>query len=79
MKKITIGMKYLDLKNALELSKISEVQEQITSRCKLIEQMVGKLYPSILWDEVCKLNGYASILRRKIQQKNEVTNQSKDD
>ena len=34
---------------------ISEIEEEITIRLKLIDNMVGNLYPSILLDEVAQL------------------------
>ena len=45
----------LDIKHALLLKDIQEIDVQINIRNKLISEMVGTLYPSILKSEVDKL------------------------
>jgi len=46
--------KLIKIKEALTLP-TEEVNKQIEIRKHLISQMVGTLYPSILWDEIEKL------------------------
>jgi hypothetical protein len=43
------------IKEALELKDVNEIQAEIDARKKLINEMCGTLYPSILRDEVYDL------------------------
>ena len=45
-----------DIKDALQLVDLKEIQQEINERRELIRQMVGSLYPSIIYDEIFKLN-----------------------
>ena len=45
-----------DIRYALQLSTVAELEIDIAERKKLIENMVGDLYPSILRNEIRKLN-----------------------
>jgi len=45
---------YLD--SVLEFESISKLEDQVTIRRELIDKMVGQLYPSILEDEISKIN-----------------------
>lgn len=49
---------------ALLLESIEEIEEEVKKRSELGQQMVGQLYPSILYDEICQLNARCSDLRR---------------
>ena len=52
------------ISEALLLESIEEIEEEVKKRSELREQMVGQLYPSILYNEICQLNGRCSDLRR---------------
>ena len=41
--------------NDINQTNLEEIEEQIKVRKELIDQMVGTLYPSILWGEIEKL------------------------
>lgn len=45
------------MKSLTEIDKnnLEEIKEQITIREKFINEMVGRLYPSILWGEIQQL------------------------
>lgn len=45
----------LDIKTALQLSTLEEIEEQIAERRNLQNQMTGQLYPSILENEIILL------------------------
>ena len=45
-----------NINEAIQLNSIDEIEEEIKQRRELGKQMVGQLYPSILMDEICKLN-----------------------
>ena len=47
-------MKHID--EAIQLNSIDEIEEEIRQRKELRATMVGQLYPSILTDEIYKLN-----------------------
>ena len=56
---------YLKLELCKELTNKSEIIEQITLRNNLRASMVGKLYPSILTDEIRILYRILEDLRKK--------------
>lgn len=45
-----------NINEAIQLNSIEEIEEEIKQRKELGKQMVGQLYPSILMDEIYKLN-----------------------
>ena len=47
-------MKHIN--EALQLTSVEEIEEEIKQRKELRATMVGQLYPSILTDEIYKLN-----------------------
>ena len=47
-------MKNID--EAIQLNSVDEIEEEIIQRNELRATMVGQLYPSILTDEIYKLN-----------------------
>lgn len=53
------------LKEKLNKMTIEEIEEKIEYRLKLIKQLVGQLYPSILWDEISQLRERQAELCRK--------------
>jgi hypothetical protein len=55
-------MKHIE--KALLLESIEEIEEEIKERSELRQQMVGRLYPSILYSEICQLNIRCSDLRK---------------
>lgn len=44
---------------------IEEIEKAILERCELIKQLVGQLYPSILWSEISQLRERQAELCRK--------------
>jgi len=46
----------MDVKKALELDDIYVLKQEAQERMNLIQNMVGSLYPSILWEEVTSIN-----------------------
>jgi len=52
------------IKEALLLESIEEIEQEVKERGELRQQMVGQLYPSILYDEICQLNVRCSDLRK---------------
>ena len=52
------------INEALLLESIEEIEKEVSERSELRDQMVGQLYPSILYDEICQLNGRCSDLKR---------------
>jgi PTH2 family peptidyl-tRNA hydrolase len=57
-------MMYLPLEHVLELTDIEELTDQIRQRRKLINDMVGSLYPSIVADEITKIDQHIYKLRQ---------------
>lgn len=53
-----------DINEALLLESIEEIEKEVKERGELINQMVGQLYPNILYVEICQLNGRCSDLIR---------------
>ncbi len=45
-----------NIKEALLFEKADDIKLEIKERSELIKQMVGQFYPSILEDEIIKLN-----------------------
>lgn len=43
------------INEALQLFDLDKIQEEINERVELINQMVGSLYPAILYDEIVSL------------------------
>jgi hypothetical protein len=58
----------LPIEEALKLESLEEIQNEVTKRSELRQQMVGQLYPSILYDEICQLNGrYSDVENNRIK------------
>jgi len=55
----------LSIDEALKLTDIDKIHEQVSLRWELIRKMVGRLYPSILRNEICQLNCRASDIKFK--------------
>ena len=53
-----------DINEALKLESIEEIEQEVKKRGELRQRMVGRLYPSIIHDEICQLNARCSDLRR---------------
>lgn len=51
--------KLLSVDDALKLEMRIDIEEQIALRVELMSQMVGRLYPSILGEEILKLEDNA--------------------
>ena len=59
------------IEEALLLNNTDEIESEILERHNLIEQMVGNLYPSILYGEIDKLTSRRwEILKQKNNNKN---------
>jgi hypothetical protein len=43
-----------------------DAQSEVVLRQRLIEQLVGQLYPSILSDEICEIQGLARVSETKL-------------
>lgn len=52
-----------NIEEAIQLNSIDEIEEEIKQRKELRSTMVGQLYPSILTDEIYKLNEKLSDIR----------------
>jgi hypothetical protein len=59
------------ISEALLLESIEEIEQEVKERGELRQQMVGQLYPSILYSEICQLNGRCSDLRKRKEEKND--------
>ena len=53
-----------DIEEAIKLESIEEIEQEVKDRGELRERMVGRLYPSIIHDEICQLNARCSDLIR---------------